>query len=558
MAQEEATHKLFKSFIKNYGAYMWTALPGSLPPVLDTLKEWFDRNSPTPDKRDFGGWIQSLVDQGEMSQEVGDMLKKLENEPFPANMFFALIIQLQTYQTALKSVLDIYGLRRQYADLAKVTPNPAPVDNLVRSMIIDPGRTTENRRELKKYGFSDRQIDNIILSYYRTVDEGTIRVAYLRGIITEETMYERMRELGYTDTRIKEIVGTWELLPGPQDLFTMVAHEAFEPEMYKKMGLESEFPTEQVEWLKKQGISEEWARKYWISHWQQPSIGQGYEMLHRGVIDLEELDMLYRTVEIPPYWRDKLTAIAYSPYTRVDVRRMHELGVIDDEELIRSYMDLGYDREKAVKMAEFTIKYNSSHEKDLTRSTILSSYEKKLISRRDAKDLLMAQDYSDEVAEYYLTLSDYNADMEVYDLMMENIRETYLMNAITETEARDALNKMGLRGEKTDALIDSWNIQKYKYERLPSLTDLERFLLQGIITEDQFRSVMKQHGYAPAHIEWYLRDLRSPEASSPRIPSRTDLANFLKKKIITEEQWREGMKKLRYDDMYIDWYRKLI
>ena len=81
----------------------------------------------------------------------------------------------------------------------------------------------------------------------------------------------------------------------------MVAKEAFEPDIYTTLGLDEEFPSEQVKWLEDQGISEEWARKYWIAHWDQPSIGQGFEMLHRGVIGPATLDMLFRAIEIPSF-----------------------------------------------------------------------------------------------------------------------------------------------------------------------------------------------------------------------------------------------------------------
>jgi len=454
----------------------------------------------------------------------------------------------------MESIMEIYGLKNQYDHLQSTMPNPAPADNLVRAMILDPARTTDNRTQLKRLGYNDKQIDNIILSYYRTTGEDTLRTAYLRGTITREKLYERMHELGYTDTRIAEIVPTWEMLPGPQDLFTMVAHEAFEPDMYKMMGLEAEFPTEQVNWLKKQGISEAWARKYWIAHWQQPSLEMGFEMLHRGIIDLKTLDMLFRTVEIPQYWRDKITRIAYTPYTRVDARRMHALGVLSDEELIRSFMDIGYDVAHAVKMAEFTIRDNANAEHQLTRSTILSSYEKKLISRTDAKELLVSQNLSGAAAEYYLTLSDYNQQLALQDLLLENLHDRYILRDITERQARDALGATGMLGDRINALIEAWNLEAYKHTKTPSLSDLSDFLLRGIISEAQYRDSMSRLGYKAVSINWYVKALRSPEAATPRLPSRTDLETWWKKGIIDEATWRSEMHLLRYDDRYINYY----
>ena len=421
-------------------------------------------------------------------------------------------------------------------------------------MFIDPGRTTNNRVELGKHGFHKTQIDNMILAHYRTVDEGTIRMLYLRKIISADLMYERMRELGYTDVRIKEIVQTWELLPGPQDLFFMVAKEAFEPDIYTKLGLDKEFPTDQVEWLNKQGISNDWAKKYWIAHWAQPSIGQGFEMLHRDVIDLPTLDLLFRAVEIPSFWRSKLTAIAYQPYTRVDARRMHDLGILKDVDLVRAYKDIGYDSEHAVKMAEFTLKFNASHEKELTRGAILDSYEIGLIDRGDAKSLLTAQDYSSALADYYLTLSDFKAEQDTQKLHFDNIKQKFLINKLSSAEVTLKLTQMGLKSSRITALLANWSLQGYQYEVLPTKSELTNFLLRGVISEDQYRQTMSQTGYDAASINWYLEAIKTPTTATARRVTKSELGKFLTTGIIMKNEYISEMTDLGYSSKYITWY----
>ncbi|GAH79863.1 unnamed protein product, partial [marine sediment metagenome] len=75
-------------------------------------------------------------------------------------------------------------------------------------------------------------------------------------------------------------------------------------------------------WAGKKGLSKEWSERYWAAHWNLPSPQQGFEMLHRGVINVSELNMLLRALDVMPFWRDKLTAIAFRRLTRVDIRRM--------------------------------------------------------------------------------------------------------------------------------------------------------------------------------------------------------------------------------------------
>jgi len=554
MAQDEASKKAHENMLWKIAGQIPAAFSGWLPMLVSILNKELDKQAPKITQGNWERYCDSLVTNGYCDQDTANLLKRENERPFPFNLLSTFMAYIGIPHRDFRNAMDIWTLDRQYSHLAETTPHPAPVDNLIRSMIIDPGRSTENRAELKKHGYSEQQIDNIILSYYRTIDEGTLRTLYLRGEITESRLYERMRELGYTDQRTQEITRTWEILPGPQDLFTMVAHEAFEPDIYNTLGLNREFPTEQVEWLEKQGISRAWAEKYWIAHWEQPSIGQGFEMLHRGVINQNELDMLFRAVEIPDYWRGRLTEIAYSPYTRVDVRRMHDLGIIDDNELLQAYMDLGYDTEKAYNMARFTIEYNAENEKELTRSTILSSFREGLISRIDANALLSDQGYSNDLADYYLTLEEFNRDKALQGQQIDNAKEEFLLGIRTAAETRNRLNAMGLRGETVQTYMDSWELDQYKYQATPSKAEIDRFLAKGIINEGQWRDVMTRLGYTFQYQSWYWQDAEMERSGNLRQPTKAELKGWYTSGRIDQEVYRSELKALGYADRYIDLY----
>lgn len=555
-SQKQAADQNNQNFIMKIAS----RIPGAFADTMEQLTgRFYDAAQKVAGFVESARWrsyCDKLATDGFIDTDTATHLKEIADLRFPWNAIMMTMAMLQVKMTELKAIMNILQLDRQYDLMGNTTPHPAPVDNLVRSMIIDPQRATENRVELKKHGFSELQIDNIILSYYRTVDEGTLRTQFLRGIIDTSRLYERMRELGYTDQRTGEIVQTWKMLPGPQDLFMMVAKEAFEPDIYTTLGLDEEFPSEQIKWLEDQGISQEWARKYWIAHWDQPSIGQGFEMLHRGVINPGQLDMLFRAVEIPSFWRDKLTKIAYKPYTRVDVRRMHDLGVLTDQELIESYMAQGYDSEKALKMANFTIKFNADHAAQLSRSAILESFREDLISHFQALELLMEQDYSEDLASYYLELESFRRDKKIRDQQIDNLRERYLMNQITFTTARDELNRLELRGEKVTSLMDTWTLDRYKYEAIPSHSELDGFLIKGIITEGEYNTFMARHGFSQTAIRWYLDDMEGARQFGGRAPSRANISAWYKKGVITEVEYRQQMAALGYAPAHVELFFK--
>lgn len=504
----------------------------------------------------WDNWCDRLAggDNPLVDQDTADGLKGLSDYPFPWGGILMIMTIVKVKTTDLEALMNVYSLDRQYDVMRKTTPHPAPVDNLVRSMIIDPGRSTENRAELKKHGYSDTQIDNIVLSYYRTLDEGTLRILYLRDEINESRLYERMRELGYTDTRTGEMVKAWRTIPGPQDLLHMTAKEAFEPEMYTRLGLEDDFPSEHLPAMASHGLSEYWARKYWIAHWDQPSIGQGFEMLHRDEATLEEIDLLFRAIEMPPYWRQKLINIAYRPLTRVDVRRMFEMDIMNEQQVFDSYRFHGYNVENADYMTRFTVAYKHSHEKELTRGAIIESYNEGMISRTQAMDLLMEQDYSNDLADYYLTLEDFNRSKDLQKQRIANTRDEMLINQITSSTARTRLNQMGLRGETIDMYLETWELDRYQYQALPSKGELDNFLLKGIITQGQWRDVMNRHGYSGPHVQWYLDEMQRELEVTRRMPTKADLIKWFKGGNITEGEYREDMGRLGYAERYINLY----
>ena len=165
----------------------------------------------------------------------------------------------------------------------------------------------------------------------------------LRKIGVHPNYHNMYRELAYP-------------IPPIADIITMAVREAFTPDIAARFGQYEGLPQEYVQWVQRKGLSKEWAERYWAAHWSLPSPQQGFEMLHRGVISRDELSLLLRALDIMPFWRDKLMSISYHTLTRVDIRRMYQLGVLTIAEVKSSYRDLGYDETNAERMTRFTVK----------------------------------------------------------------------------------------------------------------------------------------------------------------------------------------------------------
>lgn len=296
-------------------------------------------------------------------------------------------------------------------------------------------------------------------------------------------------------------------IPPIADIITMAVREVFSPAVAAKFGQFQDFPTELETFAGQKGLSKEWAERYWAAHWNLPSTQQGFQMLHRGKITPAELDMLLRATDVMPFWRDKLTAIAYRPLTRVDVRRMYKEGVLDEREVYESYLEQGYDEQNAERMAEFTVKQTLTSLSKFTSSDIIKAYSTRMIDRGESIQLLRDIGIRNDDAQYIISTAEYKKVWEFTDEQIKGIRNLYKKRIYDDDAARDSLGKLNLPSEQIDVLMQQWFYDKVdELDQTWSTAQTLKFLKRGIISADRARQELYQIGYSQERIDVYLRD----------------------------------------------------
>jgi Trp operon repressor len=458
-------------------------------------------------KQEDKGWevlFKFMQDNGILSKTAAKSLLQFRGLPGVIQSLFNLITASKWLSSYIGVVSNVTLSRTEQALNAEFTPTLAPAQTLIAAAFTAPEKTGEIRQILKRQGLADDQIDLMFIAAYRLYDVGTVRDLFYRGVLSDAEVVNRMQQMGFTETRIKEIRETWAVIPPLQDIIRMAVRETFTPEIAEKFGQFENLPGVYVEWAKKQGLSEDWAAKYWAAHWDLPSLSMGYEMLHRGVIDDASLDLLLRAQDVMPFWREKLKEISYNVYTRVDLRRMHQMGVVSDADLIKNYMDQGYDREHAERMAEFTVRYNAQDKLRVSVAQIIKAYRNLMITRSEAHDLMVRLKLSEESIEFNLAQADFEENLEVQNLLIDAVKTRFVNNLMDEMDARGSLMKNNLPGARIDALIEKWTPVRILDQKIPSKTDLDKMLKAGIIDEAVYVDEMTRLGYNMTYIGWYL------------------------------------------------------
>jgi len=366
--------------------------------------------------------------------------------------------------------------------------------------------TDEATKELVARGYDEDRANKILTSSLRLISPDMIRMLYLRGEIDESTHDKLLASHGFPDEHIAYAKKLYEIIPPVSDIITMAVREAFSPEIAERFGQYEDFPEEFAEWAEKQGLTREWALRYWAAHWALPSVMQGYEMLHRGIITEEELKLLMRALDIMPFWRDKLIQMSYSPFTRVDVRRMYRDGVIDREDVKRTYLDLGYDDWHAEKLTEWTITEALSEERKLCRSLIEGLYRRRIFTREEAKEALIAVKYREEVAEAILAKVDYDIEYKYKNRIISAVKKQYIRGIIDENQAITKLGRANLLATEIEQLIYEWQLEKEAQIRWLTPGEIKSLARKKIISRSTFLDKMTQIGYTRDDAELLWED----------------------------------------------------
>lgn len=388
--------------------------------------------------------------------------------------------------------------------LATARPDPSTAWMMARRWPAMTGQLTDM---LKDTGWSQELIEGFKRLTEQYLGTGELMALLWRGMIDQQAFRYRLGEMGYPAQEQSRLLELSKRIPGPGDLISMAVREAFHPDLVARYHYMDAFPPEFAEWMNKQGYETQWAEKYWVAHWRLPSIRSGFEMLHRRQIGMSEMRDLLRTADIAPFWHDPLINIAYTPYTRVDVRRMHKLGVLTDTDLVKSYRDLGYDQERAENMAVFTILYNAGADREGSKTDILKGYREGMFSAPDTLSMLIDIGYTENWAVYYISLEDLHVQSELADEQIKAIKARYIERYISASDARVLLSALNLSATRINSLMTLWEIARARNVARPSVGDLKTFYKQAIIDDTGFEQNLVARGYVIDHARWYKTSL---------------------------------------------------
>jgi len=451
--------------------------------------------------------LNPLLDQIEQIDDLPQFVKQVVRNA-RSGQHQAEVLILVPFVMALISIIST-GMTQAISPAVSHTLN-----RVLRLQYLDPFTATELYRRgiidnddllqlTHSGGWPDWQTEYMKQLSEVLMNEGDLLNAYWRGIVSEATVDNQLKQRGYSG----QYIGIWkqlsERIPSPGDLISIAVREGFDDAVASKFGYDEAFPSEAAEAAEKGGLPTEWFRRLWRAHWRLPSLTQGFDMYHRGIMSKDELELLMRAADIPSFWRNKLIQLSYNVITRVDTRRMYAIGVLSEADLVARYVAQGYSPDDAAKLTEWTIAEYAESERELTKTDILRMYRENILNDEEAIAYLEALGYNAPTIGLLLAREQLAKEEDYEREVIKNVKAAFIAGIFNENDVRAELGKLDPPAGFVDDQISLYRLEKARRVVRPTSTQLRDMWLTEVITESQLDSELAGRGYNDQYIEWY-------------------------------------------------------
>ncbi|RLE71624.1 MAG: hypothetical protein DRJ45_03305, partial [Thermoprotei archaeon] len=395
------------------------------------------------------------------------------------------------------------------------------------------GKITDDKftTDLLSQGYA-KEKHSVIYDYYKPKLSPTALLEAEKRIENLDIdVNEELKAHGFNDKEISVLRELSYAYPSPTDFIRFAVRDVFTKDKETQEALSAEFPEDIVPYAEKAGMRKDVLEWYWKAHWELPSLTQVYEMLHRlnpdvlkvrgdaykeMGLELGKLQTTKETVELylkqadyDKRWRQRLLAISYSPLTRVDLRRIYELGLIDDNELLARLMEVGYTKKDAELMVEFYKTYRQEEVRLWTKTEIRNLLYYGLVNESEAVVLLKRIGYTEEDAKTLVEL--WKAKLAEKDMreIQKYVRDAYALGEITRVEAEERLRNIGLSEETINIVLDKEDARRLSNVKLPSASTVVKWLKAGIITEVEAKKILEEINVKKDYIPYYIAEAKA-------------------------------------------------
>ncbi len=530
---------------------------GEAPDILKTSLDALTGVLPDVIQENLG------IIEDKVAEIAGETIGKIVSG-LVASLFFTAQVTGEATGLIIGSIAAFTDLGKQQA-LANITPTPLDPATLAILRFRRTLGTASFHEEMAKHGLSSDRADQFILSTRSILNPTEASVAARRGLLTDseatdkialhglsqeeadvllnltrtflgqvdlmelfrraeltdEQFTSKLKETGLNEEDQQHAVTLKEVIPSITDQLRFLSREAYEPDQIAQLGLAEGYPKIFTEIAAKLGYKEEDALRFWYAHWALPSLGQVYEMVHRQVEKPEIIDIFMKAAEIPPRFRKGLTEIAFAPLTRVDVRRMYRLGLLDEEKVKTAYLHLGYNEEHAEQLKDFTVFDDIETQLGIIKARMLTLYRRGMVTEAALRAFLASLGRPQASIDLIISAENTLLAAEHLERLIRGVQKVFFKRLIDVPEALARVIAHGVPLDAATRLVGEWAVDREGRITRIRMRDLKKALKEGVINANEFRRELEERGMVPHEIDILIQlsDITTEnDESDPPLP----------------------------------------
>lgn len=354
----------------------------------------------------------------------------------------------------------------------------------------------------------------------------------MRGLVDDKTLEQFKKAAGFTHPEdYIAFLALAQQLPPSSDLVRFMGRDAADEELVRKLGMDDEFTDKYQgqlkKWAEQQGVSEEYMRFNWRSHWRIPSPTQLYQMLHRFrhldrdnplYTDRQLIKQALAQDDVLPFWQDRLVDISYLPINRTTALQAYVIDAINEQQLREITWAEGYnddDTEILMRLANLQKARRKADEQSLpTVADAVRRFKKGSISRPVAEEWIRRRGYQDADAKTAMDAAEEELKADQREREIAAIRERYRHGEFTQNEAVEQLVPVVGFLDQANRIVDEWAAQLRVKGKYFTAYRLCKYVRQGLITLDDMWNRLVRLGYTEADANILVGSCRSDIAKA--------------------------------------------
>lgn len=327
-----------------------------------------------------------------------------------------------------------------------------------------------------------------------------------RDAIDDQAVSDGIRALGYIQeddaSNLKLLA---EQLPGPQDIVRFMLRDTADPNSVQRFGLDDEFDKkfdgilkDYADW---QHVPTELMRHYWRAHWAIPAPTQLFEFFQRSRSKpelwpsgkpLEDLRAALIQQDILPKWHPLFIESTFRRPTRVDTRRQLELGVIEVDDAIEAWKEIGYSDINAERLANLADQ--GARVRALKHPAVKRAASGEL-TPAEMRDMMI----DDGINEKYIADAQRRAVRENIaqrrKKCVAGYRKRFLAAEFGVPEAVGLLAGQGVLTSQAEQIVKGWECEMMARGKEVNASQLCKWFSEGMLSLGEFYARLVRVGY---------------------------------------------------------------